>query len=195
VTQNPVGESPTVKVPFWKKALPWISRILVIAAIIGITYGIYLFRDEARRLASFGYFGIFLLSILANATIILPAPGVAFVFGMGAVFNPYVVALAAGAGAALGELSGYLAGYSGHAVLPHFDFIQRLQEWMRKYGGWTILVLAFIPNPMFDIAGIIAGILKMPLWKFLLFCLIGKILKMLLFAYAGSLSIPWLAPE
>jgi membrane protein DedA with SNARE-associated domain len=37
--------------------------------------------------------------------------------------------------------------------------------------------------------------LKMPLWKFLLFCMIGKILKMLLFAYAGSLSIPWLTPD
>jgi membrane protein YqaA with SNARE-associated domain len=167
---------------------------MVIVAIIGLTYGIYLYRDQARRLASFGYFGIFLLSILANATIILPAPGVAFVFGMGAVFHPFLVALAAGAGAAIGELSGYLAGYSGQAVLPRLDIIQRLQEWMRKYGGWTILILAFIPNPIFDIAGMVAGILKMPLWKFILFCLAGKILKMLLFAYAGSLSIPWLAP-
>ena len=66
---------------------------------------------------------------------------------------------------------------------------------MRSYGGRTILVLAFIPNPLFDVAGMIAGILKMPLWKFLLFCWIGKTLKMFLFAYAGSLSIPWLSPD
>jgi membrane protein DedA with SNARE-associated domain len=145
-------------------------------------------------LASFGYIGIFLLSILANATIILPAPGVAFVFGMGAVFNPLLVALAAGAGAAIGELSGYLAGYSGQAILQRTAYEQQLEGWMRKNGDWTILVFAFIPNPLFDIAGMIAGMLKMPLWKFLLFCWIGKTLKMLLFAYAGKVSIPWLTP-
>ncbi len=57
---------------------------------------------------------------------------------------------------------------------------------MEKYGDITILVLAFIPNPLFDLAGISAGILKMPVWKFLLFCVIGKILKMMMFAYAGD---------
>ena len=48
---------------------------------------------------------------------------------------------------------------------------------MEKYGDITILVLAFIPNPLFDLAGMVAGILKMPVWKFLIYCVIGKILK------------------
>ncbi len=56
---------------------------------------------------------------------------------------------------------------------------------MRKYGGWIILLLAFIPNPFFDLAGIAAGVLRIPLWQFLLFCSIGKILKMLIFSYSG----------
>jgi membrane protein DedA with SNARE-associated domain len=57
---------------------------------------------------------------------------------------------------------------------------------MEKYGDITILVLAFIPNPLFDLAGMVAGILKMPVGKFLLYCVIGKILKMMMFAYAGN---------
>lgn len=57
---------------------------------------------------------------------------------------------------------------------------------MRKYGDPTILVLAIIPNPLFDMAGMIAGVLKMPVWKFLIFCTVGKIIKMLAFAYLGS---------
>jgi membrane protein YqaA with SNARE-associated domain len=179
----------------WRKALPILARVGIIVLVIGLTVGIYLLRDQAKWLASFGYIGIFLLSILANATIILPAPGVAFVFGMGAIYNPFLVAVAAGVGAAIGELSGYLAGYSGNIVIQRNVHFQRLMWWMKKYGGWTILVLAFIPNPVFDLAGIIAGMLKMPLWKFILFCMIGKIIKMLLFAYAGSLSIPWLMPD
>ena len=49
-----------------------------------------------------------------------------------------------------------------------------------------ILVLAIIPNPFFDLAGIAAGTLKMPVWQFLLACLVGKTIKMVAFAYAGA---------
>jgi membrane protein YqaA with SNARE-associated domain len=192
---NPSAAPQHTEPSFWKKAMPILARVGVLLLVIGLTVGIYLLRDQTRWLANLGYVGIFALSILANATIILPAPGVAFVFGMGAVYNPLLVALAAGAGAAIGELSGYLAGYSGNIVIQHRARVQPLIPWMKKYGPWTILVLGFIPNPIFDLAGIVAGMLKMPLWKFLLFCMIGKILKMLLFAYAGSLSIPWLTPD
>jgi membrane protein YqaA with SNARE-associated domain len=187
--------SQPVKLPFWKNVLPILGRIGLLLMVIALTIGIYLLRDQTRWLARWGYVGIFFLSILANATIILPAPGVAFVFGLGALYNPLLVALAAGAGAAVGELSGYLAGYSGNIVIQNRTHADRMTEWMKKYGPWTILILGFIPNPLFDLAGIIAGMLKMPLWKFLLFCMVGKILKMLLFAYAGSLSIPWLTPD
>lgn len=178
-----------------KRIVPILSRLGAFLFAVAITVGIYVFRDSFRHLASLGYIGIFLLSILANATIILPAPGVAFVFGMGAVFNPFFVALAAGAGAAIGELSGYIAGYSGQTIIQRSRYEQQLEGWMRKNGGWTIMIFAFIPNPLFDVAGMIAGMLKMPLWKFLLFCWIGKTVKMFLFAYAGSLSIPWLTPD
>jgi len=53
-------------------------------------------------------------------------------------------------------------------------------------------VLALIPNPFFDLAGMAAGMLKMPLPKFLIACLLGKIIKMWIFAYAGAYSINWL---
>jgi membrane protein DedA with SNARE-associated domain len=102
------------------------------------------------------------------------------------VFNPFWVSIAAGAGAALGELSGYLAGFSGQAVVENTERYQRVVGWMEKYGNVTILVLAFIPNPLFDLAGMVAGILKMPIWKFLIYCVVGKILKMMMFAYAGD---------
>jgi len=190
-----IADSSNPQTTGWRKRiLPILSRAAAFFFAVGITVGIYVFRDSFRHLASFGYVGIFLLSILANATIILPAPGVAFVFGMGAVFNPLFVALAAGAGAAIGELTGYLAGYSGQTILKRTPYEQQLEGWMRKSGPWTILVFAFIPNPLFDVAGMLAGMLKMPLWKFLLCCWIGKTFKMLLFAYAGWLSIPWLTP-
>ncbi|QRN83038.1 VTT domain-containing protein [Chloroflexota bacterium] len=163
-----------------------IIRVLVLLAVIALTVVLLIYRDQIQTLQGYGFPGIFLFSILANATILIPIPGVIFTSAMGAVFNPLWVAVAAGAGAALGELSGYLAGFSGQAVVENSKKYEQVVHWMEKYGDITILVLAFIPNPLFDLAGMTAGILKMPVWKFLVFCVIGKILKMMMFAYAGD---------
>ena len=105
---------------------------------------------------------------------------------MGAVFHPVGVALAAGSGAALGELTGYMAGFSGQAIIERTDIYARLMGWMKTNGPLTILLLAALPNPFFDFVGAIAGISKIPLLKFLFWCWVGETLKMFLFALAGS---------
>lgn len=167
------------------------ARVLALVFVVGITVLIYIYRDRAEELGRFGYPGIFVLSILANATIVLPAPGLAIVFSFGGVFSPIGVGLAAGAGATLGELSGYLAGFSGQAVIENRKLYDRLEGWMRRYGPATITVLAFLPLPFFDLAGVAAGALKMPVQNFLLWCLLGKVPKMLLIAYLGSIGADW----
>ena len=107
---------------------------------------------------------------------------------MGSLFNPLGIGLAAGTGGAIGELSGYLAGFSGQAVIERTDVYNRIRPWVEKYGGWAILVLSAIPNPVFDAAGIAAGIVKMPMRTFLISVWIGQIIKMTLFAFAGKYS-------
>jgi uncharacterized membrane protein YdjX (TVP38/TMEM64 family) len=161
-------------------------RVIVLLLVIALTVVLVINRERIQTLQGLGYPGIFLFSILANATILVPVPGVVFTSAMGAVFHPFWVSIAAGAGAALGELSGYMAGFSGQAVVENAASYERVVRWMRKYGDVTILFLAFIPNPLFDLAGMLAGVLKMPVWKFLFYCVIGKILKMMMFAYAGD---------
>jgi len=171
-----------------------IARVLALIAVIVISVYIFSIRVQAEELARYGYPGIFLLSILANATVLLPAPGILFVFAMGAVFNPLGVALAAGTGAAIGELSGYLAGFGGSAVVERAGMYENIKKWMETHPNLSYLavtVLAFVPNPIFDLAGIAAGTLRMPIFRFLFFCWIGKTLKMLLFAYAGASSFNW----
>jgi membrane protein DedA with SNARE-associated domain len=168
-----------------------LARIAALLAVILISIYIFSIRDQAAKLAIYGYPGIFLLSFLAYATVILPAPGIAIIFTMGTIFNPLAVGLAAGAGAALGELVGYLAGFSGQAVVEHADQYERLTRWMNRNGPLTIFFLALVPNPFFDVAGIIAGMLKMPFIKFLFWCWVGETLKMTMFAYLGSKAINW----
>ena len=161
-------------------------RALVLLGVIALTVVLFLNRDKVQQLEALGYPGIFFVSLFSNATLILPVPGVLFTSAMGAVFNPWWVALAASTGATIGELSGYLAGFSGQGVIENRKWYDRVTGWMKKYGDVTILVLAFVPNPVFDIAGMVAGALKMPLWRYLLWSWIGKTGKMLLFAFGGA---------
>jgi uncharacterized membrane protein YdjX (TVP38/TMEM64 family) len=164
-------------------------RIITLIVVIAISILIFSIRDQAKELAKFGYPGIFLLAMLSNGTVFLPAPGILIVFAMGAVFNPFLVALAAGAGGALGELTGYLAGFSGQAVVEKIHIYNSIMQWMQTHKRWTslfILIIAMIPNPFFDLAGIAAGTLKISLWQFFLISWIGITIKMLLFAYAGA---------
>jgi uncharacterized membrane protein YdjX (TVP38/TMEM64 family) len=175
----------------WRLSL---ARAVALGVVIAITWSIFALRDQAAELQRYGYPGIFLLSVLANATVILPAPGIALTFAFGAVFHPVGVALAAGAGAALGELTGYLAGFGGRGVFDDNRTYERVRRWTEQYGRWAILALAFIPNPLFDLGGAAAGALGMPVWSFLFWAWIGKTLKMLVIAYAGAASIDFFFP-
>lgn len=187
-----VTQSETFNKPKSSRFLTNLLRILALFAVVGITLYIYSIRDRVEQFAAFGYPGIFLIALLANATILLPAPGIAIIYAMGAIFNPLGVGLAAGSGGTIGELSGYLAGFSGQAVVERTEMYNRIRPWVEKYGGWAIMVLSAIPNPFFDVAGIAAGIAKMPLRTFLIFTFIGQLFKMTFFAIAGHYSIAWL---
>jgi membrane protein YqaA with SNARE-associated domain len=167
-------------------------RILALICAIAITVFIFSIQDEIENLAGYGYPSIFLLSLLANATIIIPAPAIALSFAFGAVYNPLGVAFAAGTGAAIGEITGYLVGFSGQGVVDDIQIYKKLEAWTTKHGALLILILAFIPNPFFDLAGVAAGTLKMPIGSFLFWTWLGKMLKMLLFAFAGAASIDWI---
>lgn len=167
------------------------SRFLAIAGAILITLFVLALSPRIKEFQALGYFGGFLIMLLSNATVIFPVPGVIFVTALGATLNPWLVGLFAGPGAALGEFTGYLAGYGGVAPIDHTRIYKRFDKLMDKYGLWLIFVLAIIPNPLFDMAGILAGAAEIPKKKFFLTVLIGKTIQATLLAWAGALSLNW----
>ncbi|MBM4424276.1 MAG: DedA family protein [Chloroflexi bacterium] len=177
------------------------ARIGVLLLVIGITAFVYTIRDQVETLQRYGYPGLFIINTIGSATIVLPAPALAIVFAMSAlkttagalVFNPFWIGIVAGLGATIGELSGYGAGFSGQAVVERTPLYQRLHDWTARYGMITIVILAIQPFPIFDLAGVAAGTLKMPLRYFILATLIGKLIKMWVVAYAAANSIGWIA--
>jgi len=163
-----------------------IKSIAAVLASVGITLGIILLRGHIKEFAVYGYPGIFVISFIGNATLILPAPSFAVVFAVGGALNPLLVGVVAGLGATLGELTGYLAGVGGRYAIENRVLFNRVERWMRKGGPLVIFILAIIPNPAFDVGGIVAGALKMPVWQFILAAWAGKSIRFTLLALSGQ---------
>jgi membrane protein YqaA with SNARE-associated domain len=134
-----------------------------------------------------GYLGVFIASLLGNASIILPVPSFLAVFAAGSLLNPWLVGLAAGLGAALGELTGYALGVGGRRALKsrYEKQIRLAKKIMERYGFFPILVLfAATPLPD-DVTGILAGVIRYDVRRFFLAVLIGKVVMNLGLAWAG----------
>lgn len=166
-----------------------VQHVLALVAVAAITVLLFVFSNEVRQLGSAGYLGIFLTMLFTSATLILPAPGLAFVFVLGKVFPPLILGVVAGAGSTLGELTGFLAGFSGSGIVENIGVYHRIERAIKKYGLLTLVVLAAIPNPLFDAAGVAAGALGIKWWQFLLATFVGKTIKCVAVAYAGLYSL------
>ena len=171
------------------------ERYLQISALlltIAISMLIFMNRDKVVELAPYGYIGVFLVSVISCSSIVVPVPGWIMVATMGAILNPVLVGVISGIGGTIGEITGYLLGYGGRIATKETGIYARMVQWMKRWGNITIFVLALIPNPFFDVAGIAAGILRFPLWKFILLGAAGRIPKNILFAYIGIWGIKFL---
>jgi membrane protein YqaA with SNARE-associated domain len=164
-----------------------IIPILVVLLAVAITVVLFLYRDKVVALGNYGYLGAFLVCLISNTSIILPVPGIVVLFALGTTLNPVLVALAGAAGGTIGEITGFMAGYGGRGIVRGSGRMYTLAEnWMKRWGGWAIFVFAVFPIPILDIAGVVAGVLRYPLWKFLLIAWPGKSLKYIILVLAGA---------
>ena len=108
----------------WRQRQPRRTlRILALAAVALVIALAFLFRDSLPDPESVAYPGLFLLSFVSSASVLIPLPGIVAVCSGGMLLTPLLVGLVAGVGETLGETTGYLAGYSGRGVVP----------WSRKF--------------------------------------------------------------
>ncbi|MEU2870197.1 DedA family protein [Streptomyces olivoreticuli] len=99
--------------------------------------------------------------------------------------NPYVLGVCAVAGAIVGDSIGYLIGRKGGQPLldwlgrkfpKHFGshHVATAERSFKKWGMWAVFVGRFIAL-LRIFAGPLAGVLKMPYWKFLIANVLGGI--------------------
>lgn len=156
-----------------------------------------------------GYAGVFIANLLSTATVFVPVPGLlavghGLIISESAVLSPFLVGLLGGLGMGLGESTAYVAGFAGAEaarqtrpgvpawLTPGLDQAIRAVEWlMDRYGLLTLFVLAVIPDPVFEFAGIVAGATRIGFWRFMLVVVSGNCIRGLLVAYYGEKLLPF----
>jgi len=174
--------------------------ILVIPDFLGPFQLMYSWLVDITLLI--GYPGAFVISFLGNATILLPFPYVGVPFILGGlrdfpldvfVFNPWIVGLVAGVGAALGEMISYLVGYSGGALIDE-NQKNGFRDFVHKYPKATPFVLWFLavtPIPD-DVLLVPLGAAKYSWWRVFVPQLIGKTMFLTAIAWAGRIGMDWI---
>jgi uncharacterized membrane protein YdjX (TVP38/TMEM64 family) len=179
----------------------WLRLVLYVVILIGFSIGFFFlfpyllryFNIPIEKLAASAYLVVFGITLLSNAAVFAPVtyPHLALMITAAGYWNPVLVALVGSVGGALGEITAYYAGYLGKRIV-HFENAPgygRLKGWMDRYGVWGIFLVSLQPILPVDIAGLLAGASKIPLWKFLLPCWGGKFGKYLLACYLGAVIL------
>jgi len=161
------------------------STISSTSAVIDVEWITYLVQ--------FGYIGVFLISLISALTIIFPIPYTLVLYALGSSLDPVLLAIASGLGSALGEVSGYLLGYYGRAIVS--EQMKRRMEYMLKifdrFGVVAIFLFALIPLPD-DLLFIPLGMMRYSLVKALIPTVIGKVLMSFIIAYSGQVSFEFI---
>jgi membrane protein DedA with SNARE-associated domain len=187
------GTPPERRGLVWRLEYTLLVGVALLMTAFAVAF--FYFGADISNLKAWGYAGVFLISLVGSASILLPSPAVASVIGGGALLDDFLgvpafiwVGLIAGIGEALGEFSGYAAGYGGRIVFENRPEYERVRGWMERHGTVGIFLLSSFPNPLFDVAGVAAGAVKMPVRRFFLAVLAGKVIKNTYLAAMGALS-------
>lgn len=147
---------------------------------------------------SWTYGILFLIIFCETGLVVMPLlPGDSLLFAVGAIaskgdLNVFLVVVLLSIAAILGDTVNY---WIGKAIGPKVfssessrwlnrKHLERTHEFYEKYGGKTIIIARFMPI-IRTFAPFVAGIGKMSYGKFLLYNVVGGILWIALFTYAG----------
>ena len=163
--------------------------ILACVASLSLSVLFFIFQDFFKQTASLGLLGIFLINFVSSATLFVSGPAFLSVFSAGGVYPPILVALSAAVGSGGGEIISYIIGASGRDIayekLKKQKWFFLVEKYFQKFGAIFLFFFAIIPNPIFDSAGIFAGVFEYPLWKFLTVVMLARFVRYMVLAYVG----------
>lgn len=159
-----------------------IALMLVLMGVINL--GFYYLPFDYTGLGDYAVAGVFALTAIATATIVIPVPYIPVIMHLAQQthrpLDLVLIALAAGLGSVVGETSGYLVGKAGSGAVAETRMARWVAEQMTHplRSFVTLFALAAPPNPLFDVAGMAAGAFRVPFWRFATAVFAGRCLRM-----------------
>ncbi len=142
---------------------------------------------------SYGYLGIFLVSIFGNLTLFFPLPYLLVIFAFSTVLDPLIVTIVAATGAMIGEFFAYGIGRGGHKLVVNYSEtcalnVESFKRMPRKVVFLIVILFAFTPLPD-DAILIPLGIAGYD-WKTVgVACFIGKLFMCGVAAFSGRYGL------
>lgn len=172
----------------------WVRPALALAFALALNVGFFLLlrgqrgQDLIIQLRDYTYLGVFLVTLLANATTIVPTPYIPLVACIAALTDnlPLVIVLGA-LGSAIGESVAFMIGRTGRGLVQE----TRLYRWAHGQMShpWRAFAVLFLfgapPNPAFDVAGLAAGAVGLPFWFFFGTVFLARMIRIWLIALGG----------
>lgn len=157
---------------------------LIVSLLLSLLFFIY--RDFFKSTVSLGLLWLFMINLSASSTIFVPVPAFVAVVAAGGIYPSFLVALAASLGSTIGEGLSFVFGIESRTLafenLARKHWFRVVDRYFEKYGFWSLFIFSFVPNPLFDAVGLVAGVLKYSPFKFFLVVFLGRFLRFYLFA-------------
>ena len=119
----------------------------------------------------------FVLIFVLNALILFPLPHAGAIYVAGIWFDPVVVLMVAGLASTLGESVGYFIRYIPATYSDKTNEQTLASMLILRSRARGVVLLAMVPNPLFELCGVTAGSLRYPYPTFFAMCFIGKFLR------------------
>ncbi|MBV6417883.1 MAG: Protein DedA [Steroidobacteraceae bacterium] len=152
---------------------------------------------------------VFLVVFAETGFVVTPfLPGDSLLFALGALaavdtsgtLTPTALVLSLGAAAILGNTANYAIGarigppaFSGRYRFLKVEYLRETEDYFRRYGPMTIVLSRFVPIVR-TFAPFVAGIGRMPYWRFQAYNIAGGAGWVAAFIAAGYLfgNLPWI---
>lgn len=155
------------------------------------------------------YLGLFLTAILAGSPIPIPTPCMALTFTLGSKFEPVVIGIIAGLGAAIGSMLVYFTARTGRRFLPSLNisdpankiysgpvgkFLQKIKMprvvgFANRRGIAGVFLFSIFPNPLLMPLLVTMGISRVRAWKVAITCWLGHSVLFLALAFLGHYGL------
>ena len=165
------------------------QKIVAVVAVVAMNIALLLAPIDYSALRGLAYPGAFLITLIANAAIVLPVPYIPILMHIARTADSVALVIGLAAlGSALGEAVAFGVGRVEKDLLDGHPWFERLRGFFsRERRAFFFLLFFAMPlNPVFDVGGFGAGALGVSFRTFFTAVLLGRIVRFSLVAYLGT---------